>query len=183
MRQCPSRYVFRAGRNLPDKELRYLRTVIVTAAVNRGFDSRLPACALTSPFNLPAPSRRQTVYSDVMSLHSPVFLVNSRLDQFSATSFRFIRKELHDSRLPLFRSYGVNLPSSLTKVHSSALGFSPRLPVSVLVRIPNTLTYEDFLVSVASATCALRPPSLLGVMIRWIYLPDPPTSLALLDHS
>ena len=32
---------FRAGRNLPDKELRYLRTVIVTAAVHRGFDSDL----------------------------------------------------------------------------------------------------------------------------------------------
>ena len=36
-RQCPSRYAFRAGRNLPDKEFRYLRTVIVTAAVYRGF--------------------------------------------------------------------------------------------------------------------------------------------------
>ncbi|KAK9080969.1 hypothetical protein Scep_031002 [Stephania cephalantha] len=31
-RQCPDRYAFRAGRNLPDKEFRYLRTVIVTAA-------------------------------------------------------------------------------------------------------------------------------------------------------
>src|SRR5579859_6891448 len=37
-RQCSSRYSFRAGRNLPDKEFRYLRTVIVTAAVHRGFD-------------------------------------------------------------------------------------------------------------------------------------------------
>ena len=36
-RQCPSRYAIRAGRNLPDKEFRYLRTVIVTAAVYRGF--------------------------------------------------------------------------------------------------------------------------------------------------
>ncbi|KAL2902004.1 Uncharacterized protein RDABS01_027086 [Bienertia sinuspersici] len=34
-RQCPDRYAFRAGRNLPDKEFRYLRTVIVTAAVHR----------------------------------------------------------------------------------------------------------------------------------------------------
>ena len=40
MRQCPDRYAFRAGRNLPDKEFRYLRTVIVTAAVHRGFNSR-----------------------------------------------------------------------------------------------------------------------------------------------
>ena len=39
LRQRASRYTFRAGRNLPDKEFRYLRTVIVTAAVYRGFNS------------------------------------------------------------------------------------------------------------------------------------------------
>ena len=33
LRQCSDRYTIRAGRNLPDKEFRYLRTVIVTAAV------------------------------------------------------------------------------------------------------------------------------------------------------
>ena len=33
LRQRPDRYTIRAGRNLPDKEFRYLRTVIVTAAV------------------------------------------------------------------------------------------------------------------------------------------------------
>ena len=37
LRQCPNRCAFRAGRNLPDKEFRYLRTVIVTAAVYWGF--------------------------------------------------------------------------------------------------------------------------------------------------
>ena len=41
LRQCSDRYTIRAGRNLPDKEFRYLRTVIVTAAVYRGFDSML----------------------------------------------------------------------------------------------------------------------------------------------
>ena len=41
LRQCPDRYTIRAGRNLPDKEFRYLRTVIVTAAVYWGFDSML----------------------------------------------------------------------------------------------------------------------------------------------
>jgi hypothetical protein len=41
LRQRPTRYAFRAGRNLPDKEFRYLRTVIVTAAVHRGFGSTL----------------------------------------------------------------------------------------------------------------------------------------------
>ena len=47
MRQCPDRYTIRAGRNLPDKEFRYLRTVIVTAAVYRGFDSMLAHLLLT----------------------------------------------------------------------------------------------------------------------------------------
>ena len=41
LRQRPDRYAIRAGRNLPDKEFRYLRTVIVTAAVYRGFSSKL----------------------------------------------------------------------------------------------------------------------------------------------
>ena len=61
-RQLGSRYAIRAGRNLPDKEFRYLRTVIVTAAVYRGFGSPLRPCGLTGPLNLPAPGRRQTLY-------------------------------------------------------------------------------------------------------------------------
>ncbi len=40
-RQPRHHYAIRAGRNLPDKEFRYLRTVIVTAAVYRGFDQEL----------------------------------------------------------------------------------------------------------------------------------------------
>ena len=61
-RQRGSRYAIRAGRNLPDKEFRYLRTVIVTAAVHRGFGSLLHTEVLTDPLNLPAPGRRQTLY-------------------------------------------------------------------------------------------------------------------------
>jgi hypothetical protein len=45
LRQCPDRYAIRAGRNLPDKEFRYLRTVIVTAAVYWGLISELRANA------------------------------------------------------------------------------------------------------------------------------------------
>ena len=47
LRQCPDHYTIRAGRNLPDKEFRYLRTVIVTAAVYWGFDSGLALLLLT----------------------------------------------------------------------------------------------------------------------------------------
>ena len=47
LRQCPNHYAFRAGQNLPDKEFRYLRTVIVTAAVYWGFNSMLAHLLLT----------------------------------------------------------------------------------------------------------------------------------------
>ena len=49
LRQCTSRYAIHARRNLPDKEFRYLRTLIVRAAVYGCFsrqllprDNRLP---------------------------------------------------------------------------------------------------------------------------------------------
>jgi hypothetical protein len=48
-RQWGCRYAIRAGRNLPDKEFRYLRTVIVTAAVYWGFGSELRLAANPSP--------------------------------------------------------------------------------------------------------------------------------------
>ena len=66
LRQYPDHYAFRAGQNLPDKEFRYLRTVIVTAAVHWGFSSLLRvirlASSLTTHLNLPALGRRQPLY-------------------------------------------------------------------------------------------------------------------------
>ena len=47
LRQYPYHYSIRAGQNLPDKEFRYLRTVIVTAAVHWGFSSHREAIPLT----------------------------------------------------------------------------------------------------------------------------------------
>jgi hypothetical protein len=52
-----------------------------------------------------------------------MFLVNSRLDHFTATTFQW-----H----PFSRSYGAILPSSLERVISRPLVFSTYLPVSVL---------------------------------------------------
>ena len=46
-RQYPYHYAIRAGQNLPDKEFRYLRTVIVTAAVHWGFSSNRKVLPLT----------------------------------------------------------------------------------------------------------------------------------------
>ena len=47
LRQRSSCYAFPAGQNLPDKGFRYLRTVIVTAAVHRGFILELALHHLT----------------------------------------------------------------------------------------------------------------------------------------
>ena len=51
-----------------------------------------------------------------------MFLVNSCLGLFTAATFLW---------RPFSRSYGTNLPSSLTTLLPLALGFSPHLPVSV----------------------------------------------------
>jgi hypothetical protein len=49
LRQRDLCYSIRAGRNLPDKEFRYLRTVIVTAAVYWGLSSWPRLAANHSP--------------------------------------------------------------------------------------------------------------------------------------
>ena len=61
LRQRSDRYTIRAGRNLPDKEFRYLRNVIVTSAVYWSFNSGLRA-RLTLPLKMPAPGRCQSLY-------------------------------------------------------------------------------------------------------------------------
>ena len=62
LRQRPDRYAFRAGRNLPDKEFRYLRTVIVTAAIDQRFSRELRPEGLTPFLNVLALGRRQPLY-------------------------------------------------------------------------------------------------------------------------
>ena len=49
LRQCSDRYTIRAGRNLPDKEFRYLRTVIVTADIHGDLGSELRLAADNLP--------------------------------------------------------------------------------------------------------------------------------------
>jgi hypothetical protein len=59
-RQCSSDYAIHARRNLPDKELRYLRTVIVTAAIHRCLGREL---RFLTPFrDIPVSGKRHTVY-------------------------------------------------------------------------------------------------------------------------
>ena len=103
------------------------------------------------------------------TLQSPVFLLNSRLGQFSASVIR---------RIPFSRSYGVILPSSLAMNHSSALEFSSRLPVSVCGTVTVSSCLEDFLGSMIRVSLWARPSySCLRIMFRRIYLPELPTHL------
>ena len=167
MRQWGSRYAIRAGRNLPDKEFRYLRTVIVTAAVYRGFGSPLRPEELTGSLNLPAPGRRQTLYVVLSTSQSPVFLVNSRYPLLSATPASSRSKSLHQPGHTFSRSYGVNLPSSLTRVLSSALACSAHLPVLVCGTVTRCIPYEAFLGSMGSPTLRAEWLSTSPLGVEW----------------
>src|SRR5664279_2416090 len=123
LRQRPDRYAIRAGRNLPDKEFRYLRTVIVTAAVYRGFDSELAPLLLTfrhwagvSP------------YTSAFAFAETCVFAKQSPGPFHCGFDRPLQAVA--AKRPLSRSYGAMLPSSLTRVLPIALVFSTRLPVS-----------------------------------------------------
>jgi hypothetical protein len=73
-----------------------------------------------------------------------VFLINSRSHRLPATSERSGSKSHHLPRHTFSRSYGINLQSSLTRVLSSALGFSPHPPVSVYGTVQYCLKLRGF---------------------------------------
>src|SRR6266581_8179899 len=128
-RQCSSRYSLRAGRNLPDKEFRYLRTVIVTAAVHRGFSSWL-----RTP--LPFTFRHWagvSPYTSAFALAETCVFGKQSLEPVSCGPLA--HDAAHHKLLghPFFRRYGVTLPSSLTEGRSFTWGeFS--LPTGVGLR-------------------------------------------------
>ena len=130
LRQCSSRYSLRAGRNLPDKEFRYLRTVIVTAAVHRGFASSLRARVRLTFRHWAGVSP----YTSACALAETCVFGKQSLEPIVCRPLtpRCSRREKLPGP-PFFQRYGVNLPSSLTEVGSSTLGaFS--LPTSVGMR-------------------------------------------------
>ncbi len=126
LRQRPDRFAFRAGRNLPDKEFRYLRTVIVTAAVYWGFSSKLALFPLTFQHRAGV-SHYTSSYDFAMTC---VFAKQSP-GPFHCDSPALCIVHTHAREQPFSRSYGFILQSSLTRVISRALVFSTCLPVSV----------------------------------------------------
>ena len=131
-RQRGSHYTIHAGRNLPDKEFRYLWTVRVTAAVYWGFRT-IAKTIEPSPCSTGQASAPIHLFTNQQRL---VFLLNSCSPRFCADS-----KRVTQQSLPLFRSYGDILPSSFNKVISSALVCSTGPPVSVYSTVFILMSY------------------------------------------
>ena len=126
LRQRPDRFAFRAGRNLPDKEFRYLRTVIVTAAVYWGFGSKLALFPLTFQHRAGV-----SLYTSSFDFAKTCVFAKQSPGPFLCDSPLLYTARTHNGEQPFSRSYGFILPSSLTRVISRALVFSTYLPVSV----------------------------------------------------
>ena len=73
-----------------------------------------------------------------------MFLINSRSHLVSSTAQGLRSKSDHPKRRTFSRSYGAILPSSFTRVLSSALGFSPHPPVSVYGTVTCHLKLRSF---------------------------------------
>ena len=103
---------------------------------------------------------------DLSIWHSPVFLLNSCLDLFSAPNSRWD---------PLSRSYRVNLPSSLTVNHSSALVYSTQLRVSVCGTGTLMIKFSGFSWEYDYTHYYLIPKNSVYYqvrLLRWICLPQ-----------
>jgi hypothetical protein len=110
-RQFPYHYAIRAGQNLPDKEFRYLRTVIVTAAVHRGFSSKRKPLTLTF--------RHRAGVSPYTST-----FVLAQTYVFGKQLHGILSCGLPKGGRPYSEVTAAVLPSSLTKNHSYTLVFS-----------------------------------------------------------
>jgi hypothetical protein len=87
---------------------------------------------MTSPHDLPAPGRRQTLYFLLFEFaESCVFVKQSIPPIFCPQIQLLIVQPFTYYWATFFRSYSSNLQSSLTGVLSRALEYSSRPPVSV----------------------------------------------------
>src|SRR5581483_1327592 len=129
LRQSYDRYSLRAGRSLPDKEFRYLRTVIVTAAVHRGFASSLRSRVRLTFRHWAGVSP----YTSACALAETCVFGKQSLEPFHCGPLGPPDKQDNLLGHPFFRRYGVNLPSSLTEGHSFTWGAVP-LPTGVGMR-------------------------------------------------
>lgn len=110
-------------------------------------------------------------------LQSAVFLLNSPSHLVTAAAISSVSKSLHQQQRTFSRSYGTILPSSFTRVLSSALVFSTRPPVSVWGTVNGNLKLRgfswkqgisNFMTVVTSSQVSVLTP-------QRICLPRPPT--------
>ncbi len=113
-----------------------------------------------------------------------MFLVNSHNRRFSATLRRFESKSHHARRHTFSRSYGVILPSSLTRVLSRALEYSSRPPESVCSTVDKEALHAAFLGSreLPSFQARSLTSSPLGYTGCRLSLPGPSSPAYGLEH-
>jgi hypothetical protein len=125
-RQCGHRYAIRAGRNLPDKEFRYLRTVIVTAAVYWGFDQEL------APHHLIFQHRAGvTPYTSTFVFAECCVFIKQSQPPISLQPLWAPFVQVHLLGAYLLPKLRYQFAEFLLRVLSSALEYSSRAPVSV----------------------------------------------------
>ena len=109
LRQRPDHYTIRAGRNLPDKEFRYLRTVIVTAAVYWDFNQEL------APHHLIFQHRAGvTPYTSTFVFAECCVFIKQSQPPIFCNRFGLPLYKFTYLRHTFSRSYGINLPSSFS---------------------------------------------------------------------
>jgi len=116
-----------------------LRTVIVTAAVYRGFDQELAPHHLTFRHRAGV-----TPYTSTFVLAECCVFVKQSQPPFPCDPYRLRLCDFTYQGRTLSRSYGANLPSSFTRVLSSALEYSSCPPVSVCGTVDLALKLRGF---------------------------------------
>ena len=169
MRQRGDGYAIHAGRNLPDKEFRYLRTVIVTAVVYRCFTPELSPRGFTFRHwtgVTPYTSSYELAGSCVFVKQSP-----------PPHSLRPVRLNNYLTGRAYPEVTPANLPSSLTPVHPIPLVYSTSPRVSVLGTGYTSLYLRGFswLLNYGNPPNLVRSLFPSSTLCRWwISLPSAP---------
>ena len=129
--------MFRAGRNLPDKEFRYLRTVIVTADIDGGLVRKLAPSGFTFPH-----WSHVTPYTSSYDLAESCVFAKQSVGPLHSDSIK---------EYPFYLRYRISLPSSLGRFNSRALEYSSRTPVSVSGTGHLQTLHETFLENMTSS--------------------------------
>ena len=137
---------------------------------------------LTPPLNLPAPGRRQCVYSALRGLARTCVFAKQSLESILCDQ-KELRCTLHLFRHPFFRSYGIIMPSSLTRFHSFTLGYSPCPPVSVYGTDVRSTPVRAFLACRLHATRVWVAPRSRTQVSTYVYTLERPSTKPLAFRS